>query len=414
MRVELIEDGNTWGRRLSGILIVLLLGMCTLFTVSREACAQPATADTLKGRVDATADTATDIQKRLSAAEAVIRELKKIKLSGFVQARYEHHEDAISGPQFGTASSSTKNQGKLLDRFFVRRGRLKVAYQANPKALGFLSLDGSSSGVVLKDAYISLTESWSGIVLTLGQFKWLFGYEEFCSTPKRDFPERVRWCRTLFPGDRDRGLKAERSFPLGTSRNLTLQAGIYNGNGIDDKAFGAADPNKAKDLSVRATCGLGRVDIGLSGYWGRQFNPCDSAIPRQHPSTTDKIRYGADAQFYYKLPSLGAGSIKMEGVIGKEPRSDSAAFRSGDTTRNVAGFDLVWAQKLTRKIEWISRFDYYDPNRDIARDYLITYGLGLVYLWDDNSKIRLVYEIPKTVQNDAKDNILTLEFLYAL
>jgi hypothetical protein len=89
------------------------------------------------------------------------------------------------------------------------------------------------------------------------------------------------------------------------------------------------------------------------------------------------------------------------------------------------GLDVVWAQNLREKFQFISRLDYYDPDRDIDDDQITTYGVGLVYFWDGNSKVKLVYEIPKAGKNsrsgvvtvdgdkkDEKDNILTLEWVY--
>ena len=387
--------------------------------------AQDAATDSLKERMNETADKVAGLEERLGIAEGDIAGLKKLKISGYVQARYEYHDDASSAPLQGTVSTSSSNQGKLLNRFFIRRGRLKTTYQATANALGVVYFDGSASGVSLKEAYVAVTEPHSKVTATLGQFNWLFGYEISFSSSKREFPERARWSRTLFPGERDRGIKLERPFLLMGKYNLSLQAGLYNGNGIEDASFGVRDPNKWKDVIARAAFGFGRLDFGLSGYWGKQFNPSDSAIPVQQPSTTDKIRYGADAQFFYELPTLGGGVLKAEGVLAKEPKNQSKPFRSLDSTRNVVGFHAVWAQNLKEKFQWISRVDYYDPDQDIDKDHFITYGFGLIYFWDGASKLKLVYEIPKAFENsrsgtvtvnsvkeDEKDNILTLEWVY--
>ncbi len=387
--------------------------------------AQDAAGDSLKEKVDQTGDRVSGLEERLSADEADITNLKKVKITGYVQARYEYHDDASSGPLLGTTSTSSGNQGKLLNRFFIRRGRVKTTYQATPNALGVVYIDASASGVSLKETYVAVTEPHSKVTATLGQFNWLFGYEISFSSSKREFPERALWSRTLFPGERDRGVKVERPFLLVGKYNLILLAGLYNGNGIDDANFGVRDPNKWKDVITRAAFGFGHLDFGLSGYWGKQFNPSDSAIPKQYPSTTDKIRYGADAQFFYELPVVGGGVLKAEGVLAKEPKNQSKPFLSKDSTRNAVGFNVVWAQNLKEKFQWISRLDYYDPDRNIDKDHFIAYGFGLIYFWDGASKLKLVYEIPKAfansrtgttteggVKKDLKDNILTAEWVY--
>jgi hypothetical protein len=385
--------------------------------------AQESAQDSLTEKVGQMADEFEGVKERLSVAESDILNLKKFKVSGYVQARYEYHDDAVSAPALGTGSSDSKNTGKLFNRFYVRRGRLKVTYQANQNAAGVVYFDGSASGVSLKEAYVAMTEPASELKFTLGQFNWPFGYEVSFSSSKREFPERARWSRTLFPGERDRGVKVERSVLIDQQYDLSLQAGIFNGNGTEDRIFGANDPNKSKDFVARASCGFGMLDVGLSGYWGEQFNPSDSVIPKQMPSSTDKIRYGADAQFFYELPRLGGGVFKAEVVTGEEPKNQSKAFLSADSTRDVMGFDVVWAQNLRDKFQFISRVDYYDPDRDIEDDQFVTYGIGLIYFWDGNSKVKLVYEIPKSGEKarnglepgttkDLKDNILTMEWVY--
>jgi hypothetical protein len=392
-----------------------------LFIVS-SSFAQENAQDSLTEKVNQMGDEFEGVKERLSVAESDILNLKKFKVSGYVQARYEYHDDAITVPVKGTAGES---QSKLLNRFFVRRGRLKVTYQANPNSLGVVYFDGSQSGVSLKEAYVMLTEPHTELNFTLGQFNWLFGYEVSFSSSKREFPERARWSRILFPGERDRGLKVERTFMLDQQYPLSLQAGIYNGNGTEDRLFGVLDPNKDKDFVARAACSFGMVDLGLSGYWGKQFNPSDSVIPKQYPSETDKTRLGADGQFFYELPRLGGGVLKVEGVVGEEPKNPTKGFLTADTTRDVMGFDVVWAQNLREKFQFISRLDYFDPDRDVDDDQTTTYGVGLVYFWDGNSKVKLVYEIPKAGKNsrtgvvtvdgdkeDEKDNILTLEWVY--
>lgn len=220
-------------------------------------------------------------------------------------------------------------------------------------------------------------------------------------------------------------MKVERTFLLDQQYPLSLQAGVYNGNGTEDRSFGANDPNKDKDFIGRAACSFGMIDLGVSGYWGRQFNPSDTAVTDPSLLETDKTRLGADGQFFYELPRLGGGVLKSEVVVGEEPKNQSKPSLSDGATRDVMGFDVVWAQNLREKFQFISRLDYYDPDRDIDDDQITTYGVGLIYFWDGNSKVKLVYEVPKAGKNsrsgvitvdgdkkDEKDNILTLEWVY--
>src|SRR4028119_1815489 len=95
-----------------------------------------------------------DAQKAAPAdaqAQQTFDLLKRLKISGYLQAQYVHDErsrDELAG-------SGTRN----LDQFSVRRARLKFTYRATPTARFVLQPDISSSGAPLTHGYLEATRS---------------------------------------------------------------------------------------------------------------------------------------------------------------------------------------------------------------------------------------------------------------
>ena len=86
--------------------------------------------------------------------KGIVEQLAKIKLSGYIQGRFEWHDDSKDGVDAANKPATTT-------RFLVRRGRLKATYLGQ-YAEFMLQLDAASSGVSLKDAEATFIEPWSG------------------------------------------------------------------------------------------------------------------------------------------------------------------------------------------------------------------------------------------------------------
>src|SRR5262249_2047214 len=131
----------------------------------------------LEGKVDG-------LQESYLETKTTVDALNRLKFSGYIQGRFEWHDDSIDGVNL-------QNRPATTTRFLVRRGRLKATY-AGTLAEFILQIDATGSGVELKDAEATLIEPWTGenIRLTVGQFKWPFGFEVLQSSSVREMPER--------------------------------------------------------------------------------------------------------------------------------------------------------------------------------------------------------------------------------
>lgn len=334
-------------------------------------------------------ETPEDLSGRLESMNEAFIEMKNIvdalnrlRISGYVQAQYVQDESSVneaSGP------AATRNR----DQFSVRRGRLVFVYTANPTARVRVQVDASSAGVSLRDAYIELTEPWTAWrnTLTAGQFKWPFGFEVLFSSSDREMPERSRVVRTLFPGERDRGVQLS---GLGFQERFRYYVALVNGTGTAQ----AFDFNEEKDVVGRLTYVFGPLDVGVSGYWGEDLI-ATTGNPRGSPF--DKERTGADFQLVTPVPGLG---VRGEYIAGKERGAD------------VDGWYLDFIQNLGTRHQFVVRADEYDPNTDLDDNAILTLGGAYLFHWDANTKLTFAYEMPEAEVNDVDDNVTTIRVQY--
>ena len=296
-----------------------------------------------------------------SSDQALIEALKRLKVSGYVQAQYVHSEPAD-------------------DQFSVRRGRIKFTYAVSPTSRFVIQPDLASSGVSLKDAYLELSEPWTSWrhTLTAGQFKWPFGFEVLYSSSEREMPERSRVVRALFPGERDRGVMLS---GRGLDRKLRYDVAIVNGNGTES----SSDDNERKDLVGRVGYDFGAFDAGASVYRGAQV------LASGAEST--KRREGVDLQWATPLPGL---SIRGEYIRGVEESFD------------VDGWYVYAIQRLGTRHQLVTRLDEYDPNTRRDGDATQTIGGSYIFHWDANSKVMFAYENPETAAD-----VWTLRYQYS-
>jgi hypothetical protein len=331
----------------------------------------------LAGKIEAQTEAFTELKN-------VVDALAKLKISGYIQAQYVDDESSVNELSSATA---TKNR----NQFSIRRGRVKFVYQATPWARFTIQPDISTAAtpVVLKDGFVELIEqrtSWHH-TLTAGQFNWPFGFEIAYSSSDREMPERTRVIRTLFPGERDRGVQMSAVSP---NNLFSYKVAIVNGTGTN----AAFDFNEDKDLVGRVGLNLGKVDVGVSGY-----NGTDLVFATATPQGVefDKTRYGADFQLITPVPGL---LTRGEYIVGEERGAD------------VKGWYLYLVQNIGTRHQLVLRGDEYDPNTDTPDNAIFTLGGSYIFHWDSNSKVMFAYEHPKTQKIDPKDNITTIRFQY--
>lgn len=189
--------------------------------------------------------------------------LKKLKISGYVQAQYQIADTA------GISSFAGGNFPAAVDnRFDVRRGRLKFTYTSGLTS-SVIQFDVTQRGVNFKDVFFSVTEPWkSSLSLTMGMFNRPFSFENEYSSSLRESPERARIVQAFLPGERDLGAKLSFQAPKPSKWNiLKIEAGLFNGTGL----AGTNDFDSFKDF-------IGNIGIAKTTRNEKSIMVCDFHI----------------------------------------------------------------------------------------------------------------------------------------
>jgi hypothetical protein len=190
-------------------LLLLSLMFALFLSLPKKASAQ--TTQELKDQIEELKGQISGIDERLLISESDVLNLKKIKISGYIQAQFEKYEANVY-------PKST---------FFMRRVRIKTTYEAAEGVKFVVQPDFVVNAVTLKDAYVVLNDPWiKTFQLYVGQFNRP-NYEVEFSSSQRETPERSRLIRALYPGEREIGIKLEAN---PSSIPLQVQLALLNGN----------------------------------------------------------------------------------------------------------------------------------------------------------------------------------------
>ncbi|HEY5140532.1 MAG TPA: hypothetical protein VIJ25_14625, partial [Methylococcales bacterium] len=125
-------------------LFVLTVGMLAPLAFTNSVKAQSGT-DTLAPQVTTLRDKVTGVEDRLAVAEGDLAKLTKIKISGYVQAQWQHFEASNVFPS---------------NYFTIRRARFKLVYEPSKGVAFVLQPDFQPSNFVVKEAYTRINEPW--------------------------------------------------------------------------------------------------------------------------------------------------------------------------------------------------------------------------------------------------------------
>ena len=363
------------------------------------------------------------LNEQLQTLQADTDKLKRIKFSGYLQARTEFSETSndsvkVSGsPATITTANST--------RFYIRRARVKLTYDSSPLSQAVIYLDGGQDRTLrLLEGYVTLLDPWTpnhDHQLTMGQFNVPFGFEIERSSSVRELPERSRAENVLFSGERDRGVKLESQWTV----HLKTSLAVLNGGGINSTDFANTDPTRGKDVVARARWSQGVWDAAASYYWGRQVTALTGP-----DVLTDKTRVGFDAQGFWTLPHAGGGSLRAEIYAGHDVNADSlkslvvatssrllkAGARGEHLASDMRGGYVMAVQNLGDRFQAVARYDLYDPNTDLNHDQFRRLGFGLNAFYDGFTRLTVSYDATTTDAaagagrfSDPHDNLWTLQ-----
>lgn len=410
-------------------------------------------------------DTLNWLDQRVTTVEDAIVTSKKLKVSGYVQTQWQSAQIDSLGSlpmdfKVGAGRNDIEKNAKATDinRFGVRRGRIKLAYE-DFGCQGVLQFDLTEKGLALKDAYLNILDPWVGYVsLKGGVFDRPFGYEISYSSSRRESPERSRVFQTLFPDERDLGAMLVIQAPKTSAWNvLKLEAGLFAGNGIN------TDNDSKKDfighLTYTKALPKMKYALGASYYNGNigQLTKNIYTINNDVFTTSAGDSTGFSKREYFGLEGqlsfssvVGVTTLRSEYLFGTQPGSattsgspsSKGAFIGAGTTaadtyiRSFQGGYVNLIQDIAdTKHSIVLKYDWYDPNTKIAGDKVgvagsktskadvaySTFGLGYLYRMNNNVRITAYYDIVRNeavnlkgyiAKRDLADNLFTLRLQY--
>ena len=319
------------------------------------------------------------ISEPFSAMQSDVTTLKRIKFSGYLQGRYEWRDNADFGqtwvaPRVDRTSSTTENRG--LNRFYVRRARLKTTYVGDLSEF-VLQIDATGDGVVLRDAeasfHLTNENPWMpsatpwDLKLTMGQFKIPFGFEVLQSSGDREFTERSAVMGALYAGERDRGLRLQYIMDF-----FRFSAAVINGAPIgSNDPHGTFEQSSWKDVVGRIGGDFDWLNFGLSGHVGRflrRTREATMANPIAGYDRYSRLRLGSDAQLFFDIPGLGGLQLRGEVIYSKDEQMAFSGVEPGAARCNDRG-GLGWyaaiIQNLGDHLTLAARYDQWDPTQSL-------------------------------------------------
>jgi hypothetical protein len=407
------------------------------------------------------------IGKRVTTVEQDVDKLKPLKVSGYVQAEWQHFDQSSSAG--GRAVPGYFDTRKNF--FTIRRGEVKFQYRSGDITATLLP-DITESGVVIREAFgeLKLLDDIAdgvGLAFRAGMFNRPNPEAELSSS-MRESPERAQITRAFYPGDRDLGLMFTLSPLISREFEPTLRLAIFNGPGAPNREI---DPYKDIMAHLALPIPLGsksplRARLGLTYYYGGIPQTGDSIIRTigdvntvvANDATGDlagwgnNSNFGIDGEFSLDLLPIGGTVIKGEFLAGSRATGGTAATPATagigkDTAgsqivtvipgtaatplqiRNQSGFFAYLIQNFSTWGQLVLKYDMFDRNTDMsgamvhsandAATSVLGFGLNFFY---QNMRLTAYYEIPGFASgevpdkagssSDVKDNKTTVRFQF--
>ncbi len=376
--------------------------------------------DSLKEVLENNQGKLNSLDERVLVNETDLGKLNKIKLSGYIQAQWE------------TYGADLEKSNGYLNTYYIRRARIKFTYEAADGVKFVLQPDFSTGNLALKDAYTIVNlPKLRNLTLWAGQMSRP-DYEVEYSSSSREVLERSRVIRTIYPGEREVGVKLEY---IGIKVPVKFQVMAMNGNFTGNQA---KDVDSRKDIMARLvysiklpSAGIG-IDFGPNVYYGGNLSK-NSKYFKNSNGTLDSLKsvwtyldknwVGGEVQIYADV--LGGMAIKGEYIVGLNSVPGSVAanatraqmIASPGLYNNFAGYYIYFVKNIGQRNQFVAKYDYYDPNTKLSGDiaagsvFYKTWTLAWQYYLNDFIRISLNFEMPKneinaTLPEDRKDNTL--------
>jgi hypothetical protein len=317
--------------------------------------AGPDTADQLaklEGKV-------ASLEEQNAETKTDLASLKRLKLSGYMQARYVWADSGVLNYNKAEATGNPNNVN-----FFIRRGRFKAVYDAD-LAQFVLQLDAIPNGVSVKEAYAEVkipNKVVSGLAVDAGLQLFPFGYDVGVrSSSDLDLLERYRGAGYWLAGEYDLGVTVK-----GAYGPVNFRGGVFNGNGVNGAYGGVGrDNDPQKDFIGRLGFDFGMVTGGVSGWYGKTTDY--KVFPNKK---YDRNRVGADLQVFLDLLPVGGTALKGEFIQGKTgigtQGSPVTAAYGADPALAGHAWHATLTQNLGKTFQVAARYEQFTKNNNLV------------------------------------------------
>ena len=297
-----------------------------------------------------------------------------LQLSGYTQVRYRFLQET----------------GKM-DEFDIRRARLDLRGSISPYFAYRLQTDLAGTPKLL-DAYAEI-KLLDYLNFTIGQAKIPFSFENLQSSNKMESIDRAQVVEALVArskdvsgnqNGRDIGVQVGGSFFKFKHRFLfDYKIGVFNGSGINQD-----DKNENKDIVGRLVVHpVKGLDFGGSFYTGTAYLGTPAA-------NQDRTRSGVELNYEHQR-----FFVRGEYIEGK----DNTVKRNGWYIES--GYYLI-----PSKLQFIVKYDTYDPNTDITKNISTAYLVGGSYIFNNWSKIQAGFSLIKEEGPSVNNNMGVIQY----
>jgi|CXWL01.1.fsa_nt_gi hypothetical protein len=342
-----------------------------------------------------------------------ILDLKRHKWGNYLQFQYR----------------DTNQIGGASDAFSIRRARLGITQQIDSRTVLRVSFDVATGTTTntpqMRDAYVrwDLEPSLEkvGTEVYMGQLPLMLGYELARSSGDREFPERAQYNRTLFAGERSRGVNVKH----GLGEKSFVHVGAWNALTWDDLEQRTVAPGPGSRLAMSGgvrTYGT-NWELGLSGFFGERPSVSTTRVVNSvtetivHPAVDREIIY-LDGTYVGLLdPKL---FVRFEYMTG----SDRIPIAPGANQNisaprgavDVTGHQVHLGYNLNKRNQINVRREEWDPNTDVDGNVVTTWAAAYSYFINPNARLTASHEWindpSRASLNQIKYNITTLRVVF--
>ncbi len=342
-----------------------------------------------------------------------ILDLKRNKWGNYIQFQYR----------------DTDQSGGASDAFSLRRARLGLTQQIDSRTVLRVSFDVATGTTTntpqMRDAYVrwDLEPSLEkvGTEVFMGQLPLMLGYELERSSGDREFPERTLYNRTLFAGERSRGINIKH----GLSDTAFVHIGGWNALTWDDLEQRTVAPGPGSRLAMSGgarTYGT-NWELGISGFFGERPSVSTTRVVSSvtetivHPAVDREIIYVDGTYVGLIDPKL---FVKFELMTGKDRIPIAPGLNQSISAPrgrvNVSGNQVHLGYNINNRNQINVRREEWDPNTDVDGNVVNTWAAAYSYFINPNARVTASHEWitdpSRAGIGQIKYNITTLRVIF--